>query len=279
MKVISKIADLQDYLRVIRIQNRNIGFVPTMGALHAGHLGLVEISKQNGCFTVVSIFVNPTQFNNKEDLANYPRMLDTDLALLQDLADIVFIPEVEEMYPQPDLRVFDFGAAARVMEGAFRPGHFNGVAQIVSKLFAAVEPHVAYFGEKDFQQLHIVRKLAEAEFPGLKIVGCPIARENDGLAMSSRNLRLEPEHRVVAGNIYKFLRYSVQFVENENIDWIKAWVIDNIQQSTNFKIEYFEVVNGHTLQPILSWKETDYVVACIALWAGKIRLIDNIRYQ
>lgn len=278
MKIISKIVDLQDYLEVVRLQNRVIGFVPTMGALHAGHTGLVDIGKQNGYFMVVSIFVNPTQFNNKEDLINYPRMLQSDLDALQGLADLVFIPEVDEMYPEPDTRVFDFGSAAMVMEGAFRPGHFNGVAQIVSKLFDAVKPDVAYFGEKDFQQLHIVRKLAAEFFPNINIVGCPIARENDGLAMSSRNLRLEPHHREIAGFIFKYLSESKQFVNNKPIPFIKDWIESNITKATGFKIEYVEIINGNNLQPIANWTDSNYIVVCIALWAGKIRLIDNIRY-
>lgn len=280
MKVIRTIVELRDVLDVYRKDGKKIGLVPTMGALHAGHASLVERSVAQNDVTVVSIFVNPTQFNDKNDLMNYPRNLDADCALLEGVgAQIAFAPEVAEMYPEPDTRVFSFAPLDEVMEGPFRPGHFNGVAQIVSKLFYAVEPHRAYFGEKDFQQLAIIREMVRQLGLRLEIVGCPIVREADGLAMSSRNMLLTPEERARALKISRTLFASLEYAKENTLQQTKAFVEDAINATEGFKLEYYQIVDGRTLQPVGQWDESDYIVGCIALFCGKIRLIDNIKYK
>ena len=279
MKVVSTISELRDELDVCRALGKSIGFVPTMGALHRGHVSLVERSVAENDITVVSIFVNPTQFNDKNDLKNYPRTLEADCALLEGVgATYAFAPEVSEMYPEPDTRVFSFSPLDTVMEGACRPGHFNGVAQIVSKLFYAVEPHKAYFGEKDFQQLAIIRKMVRQLNLNLEIVGCPIVREDDGLAMSSRNMLLTAEERVRAVNISRILKESLEYAKEHTLQETKKFVEEQIAAIDGFVLEYFQIVDGNTLQQIESWEDSDYRVGCIALFCGKIRLIDNITY-
>ena len=251
-----------------------------MGALHNGHASLVERSVADNDITVVSIFVNPTQFNDKNDLRNYPRDLKADCALLDKVgADIAFAPEVEEMYPEPDTRVFSFAPLDEVMEGPFRPGHFNGVAQIVSKLFYAVEPHRAYFGEKDFQQLAIIREMVRQLSLSLEIVGCPIVREQDGLAMSSRNMLLTAEERERAVKISQTLFKSLEIAGNNSLAYTKAYVEDAMNSTEGFRLEYYQIVDGNTLQPIENWEDSSYIVGCIALFCGNIRLIDNIKYK
>ncbi len=279
MRVINTIKELRAVLDDCRAQGKSIALVPTMGALHSGHASLVERAVAENDVTVVSVFVNPTQFNDKNDLANYPRTLEADCALLEsEGASIVFAPSVEEMYPEPDTREFSFAPLDTVMEGACRPGHFNGVAQIVSKLFYAVEPDKAYFGEKDFQQLAIIREMVRRLGLKLEIVGCPIVREPDGLAMSSRNTLLSPEERKRALAISSALFASLDFAKSNSLAATKALVEGLIMGTDGLELEYFQIVDGNTLQPIEEWGQSDCPVGCIALFCGKIRLIDNIKY-
>ena len=280
MKVIRTICELKNELDLCREKGKSIGLVPTMGALHAGHASLVKRSVNENDVTVVSIFVNPTQFNDKNDLMNYPRDRDADCRLLDGVgAAIAFAPEVEEMYPEPDTRQFSFAPLDEVMEGPFRPGHFNGVAQIVSKLFYAVEPDRAYFGEKDFQQLAIIREMVRQLGLKLDIVGCPIVREEDGLAMSSRNMLLTAEERTRALKISRTLFASLDYAKEHTLQQTKAFVEEAIKATEGFCLEYYQIVDGNTLQPVEQWSDSDYIVGCIALFCGKIRLIDNIKYK
>ena len=280
MKVVNTIIELKRVLDACREKGMSIGFVPTMGALHNGHASLVERSVSENDITVVSVFVNPTQFNDKNDLKNYPRTLDADCALLERVgAAVVFAPTVEEMYPTEDTRQFSFEPLDTVMEGACRPGHFNGVAQIVSKLFYAVEPHKAYFGEKDFQQLAIIREMVRRLAFDIEIVGCPIVREEDGLAMSSRNTLLSDDERERALTISSALFASADFAKVNTLAATKAFVEDMIDDTEGLELEYFQIVDGNTLQQIEEWGDSDYVVGCIALFCGNVRLIDNIKYK
>ncbi len=280
MKVVNTIIELKSILDECREKGMSIGFVPTMGALHNGHASLVERSVSENDITVVSVFVNPTQFNDKNDLKNYPRTLDADCALLERVgAAVVFAPTVEEMYPTEDTRQFSFEPLDTVMEGACRPGHFNGVAQIVSKLFYAVEPHKAYFGEKDFQQLAIIREMVRRLAFNIEIVGCPIVREEDGLAMSSRNTLLSDDERERALTISSALFASADFAKVNTLAATKAFVEDMIDDTDGLELEYFQIVDGDTLQQIEEWGDSDYVVGCIALFCGNVRLIDNIKYK
>lgn len=279
MKIINRIADLKEVLSQARSQGKTIGLVPTMGALHEGHASLVRRSVGENDVTVVSDFVNPTQFNDKNDLKNYPRTLDADCALLQkEGAQYIFAPSVEEMYPEPDTRQFDFTPLDKVMEGPQRPGHFNGVAQIVSKLFYAVEPDRAYFGEKDFQQLAIIREMVRQLDLKVQIVGCPIVREEDGMALSSRNMLLSKADRKTAANISRILFNSREFARENTLSATKKYVEDGINSIEGLEVEYYEIVNGTTLQPVGQWGEADYIVGCITVHCGGVRLIDNIKY-
>lgn len=279
MKVIHTIKELREVLDACREAGQKIGLVPTMGALHKGHASLVETAVKDNDVVVVSIFVNPTQFNDKNDLKNYPRTLDADCALLDKVgAAIAFAPSVEEMYPTPDTREFSFAPLDTVMEGACRPGHFNGVAQIVSKLFYAVEPDNAYFGEKDFQQLAIIRAMVRMLDIKVNIVPCPIVREVDGLAMSSRNTLLSADERERALAISRTLFASLDIAKSNTLAATKAFVEKNINETEGLDLEYFQIVDGNTLQPIAEWSDSDYPVGCIALFCGNIRLIDNIKY-
>lgn len=279
MKIIHTISELKGELDNCRSLGKSIGLVPTMGALHKGHASLVERAVAENDVVVVSIFVNPTQFNDKNDLKNYPRTLEADCTLLESVgAAIAFAPSVEEMYPEPDTREFSFAPLDTVMEGACRPGHFNGVAQIVSKLFYAVEPHKAYFGEKDFQQLAIIREMVRRLALDLQIVGCPIVREPDGLALSSRNTLLTSEERERALTISRTLFASLEFAKENTLAATKAFVEKAINDTEGLELEYYQIVDGNTLQEIQEWSDSDYVVGCIALFCGKIRLIDNIKY-
>ena len=280
MKLISTIKDLKSLLDECRAAGKTVGLVPTMGALHQGHASLVERAVKENDVVVVSVFVNPTQFNDKNDLMNYPRTLDADCALLEKIgADITFAPSVEEMYPTEDTRQFSFAPLDTVMEGACRPGHFNGVAQIVSKLFYAVEPDRAYFGEKDFQQLAIIREMVRQLGLGLEIIGCPIIREADGLAMSSRNTLLSEDERERALTISSTLFASADFAKVNSLEATKAFVEDMINDTPGLDLEYYQIVDGNTLQEIEEWSDSDYVVGCIALFCGNVRLIDNIKYK
>lgn len=280
MKVIHTIKDLQAKLSVLKAQGKKVGLVPTMGALHAGHASLVKRSVNENEVTVVSVFVNPTQFNDKNDLVKYPRTLDADCKLLEACgATYAFAPSVEEMYPEPDTRQFSYAPLDTVMEGAFRPGHFNGVCQIVSKLFEAVKPHRAYFGEKDFQQLAIIREMVRQMQFDLEIVGCPIVREEDGLALSSRNARLSAEERENALKISQTLFKSRTFAATHTVSETLKFVEDAIAAVPGLRLEYFEIVDGNTLQKVDNWNQTSYVVGCITVFCGDVRLIDNIKYK
>ena len=280
MKLVHTISELRAELDLQRQAGKKIGLVPTMGALHEGHASLVRRAVAENEIVVVSDFVNPTQFNDKNDLLKYPRTLDADCELLEkEGADYVFAPSVEEIYPEPDTRQFSYAPLDTVMEGKFRPGHFNGVCQIVSKLFMIVEPDKAYFGEKDFQQLAIIREMVkQMNFP-LEIVGCPIVREADGLALSSRNARLSVEERGFALNISKTLFKSQDFSASHSVAETQKFVEDSIAASEGLRLEYFEIVDGLTLQRIENWKDTDYAVGCITVFCGEVRLIDNIKYK
>lgn len=280
MKVVSTVKELKALLDSYRSEGKSIALVPTMGALHAGHASLVERAVRENDVTVVSVFVNPTQFNDKNDLKNYPRTLEADCALLERVgASIAFAPSVEEMYPSEDTRQFSFEPLDTVMEGACRPGHFNGVAQIVSKLFYAVEPDVAYFGEKDFQQLAIIREMVRQLALPVEIAGCPIVRESDGLAMSSRNTLLSAEERERALTISRTLFNSLDYAKEHSLAETKDFVEECINAAAGLDLEYFQIVDGNTLQEVKEWDDSSYVVGCIALFCGKIRLIDNIKYK
>lgn len=280
MKLVRTISDLQVELSALKAQGKKVGLVPTMGALHAGHASLVKRSVNENDVTVVSVFVNPTQFNDKNDLVKYPRTLEADCNLLEAAgASYVFAPEVEEMYPQVDTRQFSFAPLDTVMEGKFRPGHFNGVAQIVSKLFDAVKPHRAYFGEKDFQQLAIIREMVRQLHFEIEIVGCPIIREEDGLALSSRNMLLSTEERKIALKISQTLFKSLTFAADHSLKETIKFVEDGIASEPGLRLEYFEIVDGNTLQTVRNWEDTDYIVGCITVFCGAVRLIDNIKYK
>ncbi len=279
MKVIRSVKELTETMVQLRNENKSIGLVPTMGALHAGHLSLMERARKENDVVVASVFVNPTQFNNPTDLATYPRTEEADCRLMTDAGvDYAFIPSVEEVYPEPDTRVFDLGEVAAVMEGPMRPGHFNGVAQIVSKLFAMVTPTRAYFGEKDFQQIAVIRRMVQLENFEIEIVDCPIKRHDDGLAMSSRNVRLTPDQRKVAPAIHRILAESTGLKHTLAVEELKRKVIAEIDAQPFMKTEYFEIVHPLTMQPVASWSDTDIPVGCITVYCGDVRLIDNIKY-
>jgi pantoate--beta-alanine ligase len=272
--------DLTGHLISLQNEGKTIGLVPTMGALHQGHMSLVERARAENDFVVVTIFVNPTQFNDPSDLDHYPSTLDQDLELLRQLeADLVFVPSVKEMYPEEDTRTFDLGGLDKVMEGKHRQGHFNGVAQIVSKLFLLIRPHQAYFGQKDFQQLVIIRKLVELLKINLTIVSCPIIRENDGLAMSSRNTRLSKEDRKLAPFIYETLVHASELMEALSPSQLKEWVILQFKKQSALELEYFEIVEDKELKPINAWAEEVNKVACLAVLLGELRLIDNLNFD
>lgn len=272
--------DLTGHLLTLQNEGKTIGLVPTMGALHQGHMSLVERARSENDFVVVTIFVNPTQFNDPSDLDQYPRTLDQDLELLQQLAaDLVFVPSVKEMYPEDDVQVFDLGGLDKVMEGKHRQGHFNGVAQIVSKLFLLVRPHRAYFGQKDFQQLVIIRRLVEIMGLDLSIVPCPTIREKDGLAMSSRNTRLNKEERKLAPKIYETLVKARELMETQNPSQVKEWVFLQFKKQSDFDLEYFEIVDDKELMPIDEWGMEMNKVACLAVHLGGVRLIDNLNFD
>lgn len=280
MKLIQTIQKLRTELDALRKEGKTIGLVPTMGALHAGHASLVKRAVAENDVVVVSDFVNPTQFNDKNDLLKYPRTLDADCKLLEECgASFVFAPSVEEIYPEPDTRQFSYAPLDTVMEGKFRPGHFNGVCQIVSKLFLIVEPTRAYFGEKDFQQLAIIREMVRKYPFNLEIVGCPIVREADGLALSSRNARLSDEQRIQALQISKTLFASVEYAQTHTLAETKAFVESAISIAEGLRLEYFEIVDGNSLQTVCDWKDSSYIVGCITVFCGEVRLIDNIKYK
>lgn len=282
MIVVNSVQALEQAVAEFRDAQKSIGLVPTMGALHEGHASLVRQSvSENGC-TVVSVFVNPTQFNDKNDLSNYPRDLEADTRLLSALGvDIVFAPTVEAVYPEPDNRVFSYPPIDAVMEGARRPGHFNGVCQIVSKLFMWVQPDRAYFGEKDYQQIAVVRAMVRDQGFHLELRPCPIVREESGLALSSRNALLTPAERVIASHIYATLTASVEFAQTHSVMETQAEVVRQLNATEGLEVEYFQIVDGQTLQPVTQWDEADSIVGCITVYCGSrpVRLIDNIKYK
>ena len=279
--IFRSIVDLQNELFNYRKEGKKICLVPTMGALHQGHASLVRRSVDDNDITVVSVFVNPTQFNDKNDLKNYPRTLEADCALLEECkADMVFAPSVEEMYPVEDKRVFEFPPVTTVMEGAHRLGHFNGVCQVVSRLFYIVRPTNAYFGEKDWQQIAVIKAMVKYLQLPVNIVECPIIRDQSGLALSSRNQLLSENERKIATNIFKYLDKSRAKAKKESVKQVHDFVVDNINAIEGLQVEYFEIVDGNTLLSISSWDESDYVVGCITVYCGSIpvRLIDHIKY-
>lgn len=275
------ITNSEELRRALGSRDRSgIGFVPTMGALHAGHRSLVERARRECATVVVSVFVNPTQFNDKTDLKNYPRTPEADLRLLEEVgADYVFMPSVEEVYPEPDTRTFDFGMIDKVMEGATRPGHFNGVAQVVSRLFDLVKPAKAYFGEKDFQQIAVIREMVRQLRIPVEIISCPIVRGEDGLALSSRNTLLDTDHRTAAPYIYKVLKAAVEKSHQTTPDQLAAWVTAQVESNPLLKVIYFQVVDAATMQQVRTWEESPAIQGCIAVQAGDIRLIDNIKLR
>lgn len=276
MELIQSSQELVNRITEIR-ENGTIGFVPTMGALHNGHLTLVERAVSENDNVVVSIFVNPTQFNDKTDLERYPRTLDVDMKLLNKTGcNIVFAPSVQDIYPQPDKRIFDFYGLDTIMEGKFRKGHFNGVAQIVSRLFDIVKPDKAYFGLKDFQQLTIIKQMVRQLHLSVEIVPCPIVREKNGLAMSSRNEQLALEERKNAAIIYETLTNAVKLTGKLSVIQLVQWMTDQINNNSYMNVEYIEIVDENTLQPVNDWHHVGKIVACVAVWCGKVRLIDNM---
>lgn len=280
MNIVNKISELRLALDECRGRGCSIGLVPTMGALHEGHASLVRRSVAENDVTVVSVFLNPTQFNDPKDLERYPRTLEADCELLDACgADIVFAPGVEEVYPEPDTRCFSYPPTDSVMEGAMRPGHFNGVCQIVSKLFSYVEPDKAYFGEKDYQQIAVIRRMVADLGFGLEIVPCPVIRQSDGLAMSSRNMLLSDEERQTAANIYRVLNESRTL--GLTVQQAHDYVVNEIDAIPMLEVQYFNIVDGDTLADVSSWDEAQSVVGCITVFCGEkpIRLIDHIRYK
>ena len=282
MIIIKTVSELEAYVGRERNNGRSIGLVPTMGALHAGHLSLVERAVKENDDVIVSVFVNPTQFNNPTDLATYPRTEEEDCRLLARAGvSVAFVPTVEEMYPSGAVRVKEFrlGTAAEVMEGKFRPGHFQGVAQIVCRLFELCRPTRAYFGEKDFQQIAVIRNMVESEGIEVDIVSCPIKRADDGLALSSRNALLTPEQRAIAPEIYKALKAGVEYSKDHGVKETHDKVVALVDANDGLQTEYFEIVDARTLLPVEEWEESPEVVGCITVFCGKVRLIDNIKFR
>ena len=282
MKIFDNIVDLQNELFYFRKANKKIGLVPTMGALHQGHASLVKQCVADNDITIVSVFLNPTQFNDPKDLERYPRTFEEDCKILNEVgADIVFAPTPKEMYPTPDNRHFEFPPTSTVMEGAKRPGHFNGVCQVVSRLFYITKPHNAYFGEKDWQQICVIKQLVKYLNLDINIIECPIIREESGLAMSSRNALLTSEERAIAANIYRILKESVIKKDSLSVDELQQEVINSINAIDQLEVEYFEIVDGNTLETVHSWNDSPYIVGCITVYCGAtpIRLIDHIKYK
>ncbi len=282
MKIINTVAALQHAVTEAKQQGLSVGLVPTMGALHEGHASLIRQSVAENQLTVVSVFVNPTQFNDPKDLQHYPRTFEADAQLIASLGgDIVFAPSVEEVYPQEDKRVFSYPPIDTVMEGARRPGHFNGVCQIVSKLFDMVTPDRAYFGEKDFQQIAVVRAMMKDLGYTFQLVPCPIVREASGLALSSRNALMSDEERKLATNIYRILRESVTLSSSHSVAETQQFVVEQLNALDGLEVEYYEIVNGETLQAVTSWEDAPHIQGCITVFCGArpVRLIDNIAYR
>lgn len=282
MEIINSIVALQNALYASRKAGKRIGLVPTMGALHDGHASLIRRSVKDCDVTVVSVFLNPTQFNDQNDLARYPRTLEADCALAETCgADIVFAPSVKEIYPTPDTRTFAFPPVTTVMEGAYRPGHFNGVCQVVSRLFYIVKPQRAYFGEKDWQQIAVIKRLVTFINSPVEIIECPTIREKDGLAKSSRNALLAPDERLLAAKIYAVLQESVARSKTKTVAEVHDEVVHQLNATDGLDVEYFDIVDGRTLLPITQWDQAAEVVGCITVYCGAtpIRLIDHITYR
>ena len=278
MKITTTVSELRAALE--ELGEGIVGFVPTMGALHEGHISLVEKARSECPKCVVSVFVNPTQFNDKNDLKHYPRTPEADAAVLEAAgADYVLMPSVEEIYPEPDTRQFDFGEVDKVMEGATRPGHFNGVAQVVSRLFDIVSPAKAYFGEKDFQQIAVIKAMVRQLGLTVEIVECPIIRDEDGLALSSRNTLLTPEHRAAAPHIYEVIKQCAEKAQELSPAELTAWVTAEVENNPLLKVIYFQAVDALSMQQVQSWEESERVQGCIAVQAGDIRLIDNVKIK
>lgn len=283
MEIVHTIPALQSKLNELRANGKSVGLVPTMGALHEGHLSLIRRCRAENDVAIVSVFVNPTQFNNPTDLATYPRDLDADAALVNAAGvDLLFAPSPDDIYSKEEMErpfLFDFEGLDQVMEGKQRPGHFNGVVQIVSKLFRLINPTNAYFGEKDFQQVAVIRLMVKTMRFDINIIACPIIREESGLAKSSRNQLLNPEQKVLASNIFKVLKESLKFAPEKNPAELTRWVTDHINEHEGLEVEYFEIVDGTTLQTVNSWNDADSVVGCVTVHCGHVRLIDNIKYK
>jgi pantoate--beta-alanine ligase len=280
MKLLQTVAETQAYILVCKQKGSQLGFVPTMGALHQGHMSLVKRARKENDIVICSIFVNPIQFNNPQDLVKYPRTLEADMALLREAGcDAVFAPSAQEMYPEQDTTAYDFGMLDKVMEGQFRPGHFNGVAIVVRRLLEIMMADAAYFGEKDFQQLAIIRKMVESLSLRVRIVSCPIVREPDGLAMSSRNQLLLPEERAVAPLLYMTLQKAAAHYTSYTPAKLQQMVVADIEQNPLFRVEYVEIVDMDTLMPVSAWTSNKHIIICLAAFLGQVRLIDNIVLQ
>jgi len=281
MLVVNNIKEITEHTSLLRSQNKSIGFVPTMGALHKGHISLINAAKTENDIVITSIFINPKQFNDKKDLENYPRTIEKDLNILEKAeCDYVFVPSVEEIYPENYIeKEFDMGYLDKIMEGKHRPGHFNGVALIVSRFLDILKPDTAFFGKKDFQQLAIINHIVKKNNYPVQIKSCEIVRESDGLAMSSRNLLLEDKERRIAPYIYYVLNESKKLISEQNVEELIGWVIKRINDTALMRVEYFEIVNSETLAPVAKWEEECDKIGCIAVKIGKIRLIDNIKYN
>lgn len=281
MLIFKKVADLQGWLNNERTSGRSIGFAPTMGALHDGHLDLVRMAKRECDRAVVSIFVNPTQFNDSKDLEKYPRTPENDVALLLTVdCDALFMPPVDEVYPPGrDFTIqLDFRQLDKVMEGVFRPGHFEGMATVVNRLLDIVLPHRLYMGQKDFQQLSIVRDMLRQLNSNIELVMCPTRREADGLAMSSRNMRLTPDMRAAAPAIHQTLQWAKEAFQTLPAASVQAQAMEKLT-AAGLKPEYFDIVDGISLLPVPKWADSDFIVACVAAFAGDVRLIDNLVFK
>lgn len=277
MLIIRKIKEIGQIMAHEKLQGKTIGFVPTMGALHAGHISLIDFSRKQTDFTVCSIFVNPTQFNNPADLKHYPRTPEEDIKLLKEAGcDILYMPEVNDVYPEKDIRSFQFGYLDTILEAAHRPGHFNGVAQVVSILLEGVKPHKAFFGSKDYQQVMVVKSLVKQLNLPIEIIACPIIRELDGLAMSSRNSRLTEEERKTASLIPKMMQDGVEILNSRGIEAAKTYIKESVSKVSIMKLDYYEICDAETLEPIKEIKSNQKVISLMALFVGNIRLIDNL---
>ena len=278
MKIFHKITEIKDFVISSKDKKLSVGFVPTMGALHQGHIELIKQSVKENDITICSIFVNPIQFNNTEDLEKYPRTLEADIKMLESAnCSAVFNPSVEEMYPNEETIIYELGGLDLPMEGKFRPGHFNGVAVVVKRLFDIVTPHKAYFGEKDFQQLAIIQYLVKSLNLPVEIIPCSIVRESDGLAMSSRNMRLTENERKIAPFIYQTLKFAKENYKNYSTKELKVWIEDQFKKQNEFKLEYVEIVDSFSLKKVINWEDSKHVNICLAAFLGKVRLIDNIK--